>query len=121
MWQATPVSDEARDPTATATRPPAKPGKPAPTRRVPQRTCVGCRTVQPKRQLVRLVRRADGSVTVDPTGKAQGRGAYLHDRRSCWRKALAGHALDQALKATLTEVDLTGLRARADEYPDDDL
>ena len=114
------MSDKASDPTATATRPPAKHGKPAPARRVPQRTCVGCRTVQAKRQLVRLVRLADSSVRVDPTSKAPGRGAYLHDRRSCWHKALAGHALAHALKVTLTEADLTGLRARADEYPDDD-
>lgn len=114
------MSDEASDPTLTVSRAPAKAGKPAPARRVPQRTCVGCRTVQPKRQLVRLVRRADGAVLVDPTGKAAGRGAYLHDRRACWHKALAGHALEHALKATLTEADLTGLRARADEYPDDD-
>ena len=115
------MSNEASKPTATA-QPPAKTAKAAkPARRVPQRTCVGCRTVQPKRQLVRLVRQADGRVSVDATGKAAGRGAYLHDRRSCWHKALAGHALEQALKVTLTEADLAGLRARADEYPDDDI
>ncbi len=55
---------------------------------VPQRTCVGCRTVMAKRQLVRVVRTADG-VLVDPTGKLAGRGAYLHDRRSCWESGLA--------------------------------
>jgi predicted RNA-binding protein YlxR (DUF448 family) len=114
------VRDEANDPTLTSTRPAAKRGRPAPARRVPQRTCVGCRTVQPKRQLVRLVRGADGRVRIDPTGKAVGRGAYLHDRRSCWHKALASQALDQALKTTLTEADLTELRARADEYSDED-
>ncbi|MCC7359212.1 MAG: YlxR family protein [Anaerolineales bacterium] len=89
-------------------------------RRAPQRTCVGCRTVQPKRQLVRLVRQADGAVAVDPTGKAHGRGAYLHDRRSCWLRALAGSALQNALQVTLTEANLSELRARANEYSDDD-
>jgi predicted RNA-binding protein YlxR (DUF448 family) len=81
---------------------------------------VGCRTVQPKRQLVRLVRTAAGEVVLDPTGKAPGRGAYLHDRRSCWRKALSGAALGQALKVNLTEANLSELRARANEYSDDD-
>jgi len=89
-------------------------------KRVPQRTCVGCRTVQAKRQLVRLVRTAEGAVVVDPTGKAQGRGAYLHDRRSCWQAALAGHALEQALKLTLTEADRAKLMAHGEQYDNDD-
>ena len=77
---------------------------------VPQRTCVGCREVLPKRRMIRLVRTADG-VQVDPTGKLAGRGAYLHDRRECWERALKG-ALAHALKTTLTMDD----RARLEEY-----
>ena len=56
-----------------------------------------------KRQLVRIVRTADG-VRVDPTGKLAGRGAYLHDRRSCWVAGLNG-GLARALKADLTAAD----------------
>jgi predicted RNA-binding protein YlxR (DUF448 family) len=89
-------------------------------KRVPRRTCVGCRVVQPKRQLVRLVRTAQGNVEVDPTGKAQGRGAYLHDRRQCWQAALASGALDHALKATLTEADRARLQAHGEQYANDD-
>ena len=89
-------------------------------KRVPQRTCVGCRTILPKRQLVRLVRAADGHVSIDPTGKAQGRGAYLHDRRECWHKALASGALDHALKVTLTEAERAHLRAHGEQYANDD-
>ena len=77
---------------------------------VPQRTCVGCREVLPKRKMIRLVRTAEG-VYVDPTGKLAGRGAYLHDRRECWERALKG-ALEHALKTTLTVDD----RARLEEY-----
>jgi predicted RNA-binding protein YlxR (DUF448 family) len=76
---------------------------------VPQRTCVGCREILPKRKLIRLVRTAEG-VQVDPTGKLAGRGAYLHDRRECWERALKG-ALSNALKTTLTVDD----RARLEE------
>ncbi len=89
-------------------------------KRVPQRTCVGCRTVQSKRQLVRLVRTAQGDVEIDPTGKAQGRGAYLHDRRECWQTALASGALDQALKVILTEAERARLRAHGEQYTNDD-
>ncbi len=56
-----------------------------------------------KRQLVRIVRVADG-VRVDPTGKLAGRGAYLHDRRSCWEAGLKG-SLAHALKVNLTAAD----------------
>ena len=67
---------------------------------VPQRTCVGCREVLPKRTLIRVVRTPAGA-QVDPTGKLAGRGAYLHDRRECWSRGLKG-ALANALKTTLS-------------------
>lgn len=89
---------------------------------IPQRTCVGCREILPKRSLIRLVRSTQG-VMVDPTGKIAGRGAYLHDRRSCWDRGLKG-ALSHALKIDLTEEERTRLMAfaatlPADEAPDD--
>jgi uncharacterized protein len=68
---------------------------------------VGCREVLPKRKMIRLVRTAEG-VQVDPTSKLAGRGAYLHDRRECWERALKG-ALGHALKTTLTMDDRTRL------------
>ena len=70
---------------------------------VPQRTCVGCREVLPKRSLIRIVRNSE-AVQIDPTGKMAGRGAYLHDRRSCWEQGLKG-ALSHALKTELTAQD----------------
>jgi predicted RNA-binding protein YlxR (DUF448 family) len=73
-------------------------------KRVPQRTCVGCRQVLAKRTLVRLVRGPDG-VRIDPTGKAAGRGAYLHNQRSCWEQALKGGHLARALRTELGEAD----------------
>jgi predicted RNA-binding protein YlxR (DUF448 family) len=70
---------------------------------VPQRTCVGCRLVLPKRTLTRVVRTPEG-IRVDPSGKLAGRGAYLHNQRSCWERGLKG-ALAHALKTELTEPD----------------
>jgi predicted RNA-binding protein YlxR (DUF448 family) len=77
---------------------------------VPQRTCVGCREVLPKRKMVRIVRTTEG-VRVDPTGKLAGRGAYLHDRRECWERGMKG-ALAHALKTTLNAEE----RLRLDEF-----
>ena len=70
---------------------------------MPQRTCVACREVIAKRSLIRIVRCPEG-IAIDPTGKLAGRGAYLHDRRSCWERGLKG-ALSHALKIELTAQD----------------
>ena len=51
---------------------------------VPQRTCLGCRQVRSKRELIRLVRTGDGSVEIDPTGKKPGRGSYVCRDPRCW-------------------------------------
>jgi predicted RNA-binding protein YlxR (DUF448 family) len=83
---------------------------------VPQRTCVGCREVLPKRALVRVVRTPAG-LRVDPTGKLAGRGAYLHDRRSCWERGLKG-ALAHALKVEITDEDREVLREYLNTLPE---
>jgi predicted RNA-binding protein YlxR (DUF448 family) len=79
---------------------------------------VGCREVLAKRSLVRLVRSEQG-VLVDPSGKLAGRGAYLHNRRSCWERGLKG-SLAQALKVTLSQADLARLTAFIETLPEDD-
>lgn len=69
----------------------------------------------PKRQLIRLVRTPAG-VQVDATGKLAGRGAYLHDRRSCWERGLQG-ALAHALKVELSPEDRERLQAFLETLP----
>lgn len=67
----------------------------------PQRTCVSCGATQSKRELVRIVR-ADVGVEVDPTGRKNGRGAYLCRRAECWQKATRSDRLSRALRRKLT-------------------
>lgn len=83
---------------------------------VPQRTCVGCRETLAKRTLVRIVRTPQG-VSIDHTGKAKGRGAYIHDQRSCWEKAMKG-ALAHALKVEISEADRQILIAYLTRLPE---
>jgi predicted RNA-binding protein YlxR (DUF448 family) len=71
----------------------------------------------PKRQLIRIVRSPDG-VQVDPTGKQAGRGAYLHDRRSCWERGLKG-ALAHALKTELSADERERLQAFVETLPEE--
>lgn len=65
---------------------------------VPVRTCVACRRTDAKRGLFRLVRDAEGRVTVDLTGKRAGRGAYLCHDPACWEQALKRRGLERALR-----------------------
>lgn len=82
---------------------------------IPQRTCVGCRQVLEKRALIRIVRTPEG-VIVDLEGKMNGRGAYLHDRRSCWKIGLRG-SLAHSLKVELSVEDRESLAAHMDSLP----
>ena len=79
-------------------------------KRQPQRTCVGCKQVEGKRTLIRLVRRPDGIVEVDPTGRKAGRGAYVHQSLDCIEQAIASNALSRSLKANIGEEVISELR-----------
>ncbi len=70
-----------------------------------------------KRTLTRVARRPDG-VFVDPSGKMNGRGAYLHDHKSCWERGLKG-ALANALRVSLTAEDRQRLENYLASLPDD--
>jgi predicted RNA-binding protein YlxR (DUF448 family) len=78
---------------------------------LPTRTCVGCRTARPKRELIRLVRTPGPSVTVDLSGKLNGRGAYLCPDEACWLQAERRRGLDRALAVKLDAVAWQNLLA----------
>jgi predicted RNA-binding protein YlxR (DUF448 family) len=94
------------------------------SKHVPQRTCVACRRVKSKRELVRVVRSPDGNTFVDETGKANGRGAYLCRDRMCWEKAIgrprgsSSGSLAHSLKVVLSEADRSVLLDYAQRLPD---
>jgi predicted RNA-binding protein YlxR (DUF448 family) len=68
--------------------------------------------------MVRVVRTAEG-ILVDPTGKIPGRGAYIHEYRSCWENGLK-NGLARSLKTELTPEDLSRLTAFMESLPEDD-
>jgi predicted RNA-binding protein YlxR (DUF448 family) len=63
----------------------------------PLRTCAVCRDVHPKRSMTRVVRLADGSILVDPTGKAPGRGTYLCEQAACREPKALAEGIHRAL------------------------
>ncbi len=81
---------------------------------VPQRMCISCREHSAKRTLIRIVRTPDGTIDVDPTGKRNGRGAYLCDDPACWKRALAGDGLARALKTSIDDQTTNALQSYAD-------
>lgn len=87
-------------------------------RRLPQRTCIACRSTTGKRELVRVVRTPVGRVELDLTGKKPGRGAYVHGQTECWDVALKKDRLANALKAAISPEDRQTLRKHADSLRD---
>jgi len=64
----------------------------------PQRTCIACRQVREKKDLIRLVSTENGIAEIDVCGRKPGRGAYLCSEKTCWELALRKHRLDYALR-----------------------
>ncbi len=72
-------------------------------KKIPLRMCVGCRESKPKRELIRVVRAPDGSLSMDPTGKKPGRGAYVCRQESCLMRAIKQKQLERQLEVRMTE------------------
>jgi predicted RNA-binding protein YlxR (DUF448 family) len=80
------------------------------TRSIPQRTCIACRQVRDKKDLVRLVSTEDGIAEIDVLGRKPGRGAYLCPRKACWELALKKNRMDYALRTRLRDDSRQALR-----------
>ena len=72
-------------------------------KKIPQRQCMGCRERKPKREMIRVVRGTDGTVSLDFGGKMNGRGAYICPDMECLKKAIPSKALDRSLEVTIPE------------------
>ncbi len=70
-------------------------------KKTPQRLCSGCQAFHDKKAMTRVVRKPDGEVALDPTGKAAGRGGYVCKSADCIKRAKTGKGLDRALKTAV--------------------
>ena len=80
------------------------------------RMCVSCRERFAKKDLIRIVASPDGEVTVDPTGRMPGRGAYVCHDPECMKKAVEQHRLDKGLHC---QVDSESIRPMLEENEKD--
>ena len=72
-------------------------------KKIPQRQCMGCRERKAKRELIRVVRLTDGNVSLDFSGKLNGRGAYICPKAECLQKARKAKALERSLETEVPE------------------
>lgn len=81
-------------------------------RKIPQRQCVGCRTMKDKKALVRIVKTPEGEICVDTTGKKSGRGAYICPDQTCLQKAMKAKALERAFETAIEPEIYAALQAQ---------
>ena len=68
---------------------------------IPNRTCIGCNQIKPKKELIRIVKNKEGNIFVDKTGKANGRGSYLCDNIECLEKAIKTKKLERTFETKI--------------------
>ena len=77
---------------------------------IPLRTCMGCNEKKPKQELVRIVKDSEGKISLDKTGKANGRGAYICDCTECLEKVIKSKRLEKVLESQISEEVYNNLR-----------
>ena len=79
-------------------------------KKIPERTCIGCNQKKEKKDLIRIVKNKNNEISIDKTGKMQGRGAYICDNIDCLEKAIKAKRLERAFQMKLDEQIYNNLR-----------
>ena len=72
-------------------------------KKIPQRKCVGCSEMKNKNELIRIIKTPEGEITLDSTGKKNGRGAYICANPSCLQKARKTRGIERSLKVVIPD------------------
>ena len=84
-------------------------------KKIPMRQCVGCREMNPKKELIRVVKSPEGDIALDFKGKAPGRGAYVCPQTQCLKRAMKSKALERAFDMAIPAQVYDGLVAAMEE------
>ncbi len=84
-------------------------------KKLPQRTCIGCNAQKDKKDLIRIVKNKEEEISLDKTGRAQGRGAYLCDSTECLEKAIKSRKLEKSFEMKIKDDIYEELRKRIKE------
>ena len=72
-------------------------------KKIPQRQCIGCGQMKDKKELIRILKKQDGSIVIDATGKKNGRGAYICPDEECLQKAFKTKGLERSFKMAIDQ------------------
>lgn len=84
-------------------------------RKVPLRKCLGCNEQKNKRELIRVVKNKEGEISLDLTGKANGRGAYICKDIECFEKARKRKSIERALQSNISEELYAAMRKELED------
>ena len=70
-------------------------------KKIPLRQCIGCGEMKSKKEMIRVIKTADGEILLDATGRKNGRGAYLCPSMECFKKAVKGRGLERSFKMAI--------------------
>lgn len=85
-------------------------------KKIPLRMCIGCMEMKPKSELVRVVREPEGNISLDPTGKKNGRGAYLCKCTACLDKAVKARKLERAFATQIPSDIYESLQREMEQF-----
>ena len=92
---------------------------PPKVRKIPMRQCMGCNEHKPKADLLRVVRSPEGTISLDTTGRASGRGAYLCRDVQCLRRARKSRRIENTLECTIPEEVWDRMEEELEKYADE--
>ena len=78
-------------------------------KKIPLRLCVGCKEMKPKKEMMRVIKSAEGEIFLDTTGKKNGRGAYICKQVECLEEAFSNHGLERSLKISIPKETMENL------------
>ena len=81
-------------------------------KKIPQRSCVVCKTKKDKNELIRIVKNQANEINIDESGKKPGKGAYICDSIECLEKGIKSKAFKRALEVDVPEEIYENLRER---------
>ncbi len=79
-------------------------------KKIPQRICMGCNQKKNKNELIRIVKNKENEITIDKTGKKEGRGAYICDDVKCLEKVMKSKRLEKTFEMEITQEIYESLR-----------
>lgn len=79
-------------------------------KKMPQRTCMGCNQKKDKKDLIRVVKNKNGEISIDKTGKQEGRGAYICDNIECLDRVIKTKRLERTLEVKISQEIYESLR-----------